>query len=76
MDPLLEAIPILRHFDVYERTVLARSMELRELSAGEILIDGRPTLSRNSVRMGRSGERDTRGDGQVGKASGSALPEE
>ncbi|MWD26441.1 TonB-dependent siderophore receptor [Aquicoccus sp. SCR17] len=27
-----------------------------------ILIDGRPVLSRNSVKMGRSGERDTRGD--------------
>lgn len=27
-----------------------------------ILIDGRPVLSRNSVRMGRSGERDSRGD--------------
>lgn len=27
-----------------------------------ILIDGRPVLSRNSVRMGRTGERDTRGD--------------
>ncbi|QUS37344.1 TonB-dependent receptor (plasmid) [Falsirhodobacter algicola] len=27
-----------------------------------ILIDGRPVLSRNSVKMGRGGERDTRGD--------------
>ncbi len=27
-----------------------------------ILIDGRPVLSRTSVKMGRSGERDTRGD--------------
>ncbi len=27
-----------------------------------ILIDGKPVLSRNSVRMGRSGERDSRGD--------------
>ncbi|MDS1138035.1 FepA family TonB-dependent siderophore receptor [Nitratireductor indicus] len=27
-----------------------------------ILIDGKPVLSRNSVRYGRSGERDTRGD--------------
>ncbi|RWR28126.1 TonB-dependent siderophore receptor [Sinirhodobacter populi] len=27
-----------------------------------ILIDGKPVLSRNSVRMGRMGERDTRGD--------------
>lgn len=27
-----------------------------------ILIDGKPVLSRNSVKMGRSGERDTRGD--------------
>ncbi|SFQ95207.1 FepA family TonB-dependent siderophore receptor [Poseidonocella sedimentorum] len=27
-----------------------------------ILIDGKPVMSRNSVRMGRSGERDTRGD--------------
>lgn len=27
-----------------------------------ILIDGRPVLSRNAVKMGRSGERDTRGD--------------
>jgi len=27
-----------------------------------ILIDGKPVLSRNSVRMGRQGERDTRGD--------------
>lgn len=27
-----------------------------------ILIDGKPVLSRNSVRMGRAGERDTRGD--------------
>lgn len=27
-----------------------------------ILIDGKPVLSRNAVRIGRSGERDTRGD--------------
>ncbi|MDH2328424.1 FepA family TonB-dependent siderophore receptor [Cereibacter sp. SYSU M97828] len=27
-----------------------------------ILIDGKPVLSRNSVKMGRAGERDTRGD--------------
>lgn len=27
-----------------------------------ILIDGKPVLSRNSVRMGRAGERDSRGD--------------
>ncbi|OCX60988.1 outer membrane receptor protein [Thioclava sp. SK-1] len=27
-----------------------------------ILIDGKPVLSRNAVRMGRGGERDTRGD--------------
>ncbi|OWJ79673.1 FepA family TonB-dependent siderophore receptor [Haematobacter genomosp. 1] len=27
-----------------------------------ILIDGKPVLSRNAVRMGRAGERDTRGD--------------
>ena len=27
-----------------------------------ILIDGKPVLSRNAVRMGRQGERDTRGD--------------
>ena len=27
-----------------------------------ILIDGKPVLSRTSVKMGRSGERDTRGD--------------
>lgn len=27
-----------------------------------ILVDGKPVLSRNSVKMGRSGERDTRGD--------------
>lgn len=27
-----------------------------------ILIDGKPVRSRNSVRMGRSGERNTRGD--------------
>lgn len=27
-----------------------------------ILIDGRPVLSRNSAKMGRSGERDTKGD--------------
>ncbi|QJR80792.1 FepA family TonB-dependent siderophore receptor [Alteromonas pelagimontana] len=27
-----------------------------------ILIDGKPVLSRNSVKMGRTGERDTRGD--------------
>ena len=27
-----------------------------------ILIDGKPVLSRNSVKMGRSGERNTRGD--------------
>ncbi|MDB6453905.1 FepA family TonB-dependent siderophore receptor [Falsirhodobacter sp. 20TX0035] len=27
-----------------------------------ILIDGKPVLSRNSVKMGRGGERDTRGD--------------
>ena len=27
-----------------------------------ILIDGKPVLSRNAIRYGRSGERDTRGD--------------
>ena len=30
--------------------------------AGEILIDGKPVTSRNSVRLGWRGERDTRGD--------------
>lgn len=27
-----------------------------------ILIDGKPTMSRNAIKMGRNGERDTRGD--------------
>ena len=41
-----------------------RQIDLRGMGPENtlILIDGRPTLSRNSVRMGRSGERDTRGD--------------
>ena len=41
-----------------------RQIDLRGMGPENtlILIDGRPALSRNSVRMGRSGERDTRGD--------------
>ncbi|MFT3689149.1 TonB-dependent receptor plug domain-containing protein [Paenirhodobacter sp.] len=31
-----------------------------------ILIDGKPVLSRGAVKMGRSGERDTRGDFELG----------
>lgn len=42
-----------------------RQIDLRGMGPENvlILIDGKPVLSRNSVRMGRSGERDTRGDG-------------
>lgn len=41
-----------------------RQIELRGMGPENtlILIDGKPVLSRNSVRMGRAGERDTRGD--------------
>ncbi|NIZ10890.1 FepA family TonB-dependent siderophore receptor [Pseudooceanicola sp. HF7] len=41
-----------------------RQIDLRGMGPENtlILVDGRPVLSRNSVRMGRSGERDTRGD--------------
>ncbi|SFA90653.1 ferric enterobactin receptor [Poseidonocella pacifica] len=41
-----------------------RQIDLRGMGPENtlILIDGRPVLSRNSVRMDRSGERDTRGD--------------
>ncbi|MEQ3749227.1 MAG: TonB-dependent receptor plug domain-containing protein, partial [Celeribacter sp.] len=41
-----------------------RQIDLRGMGPENtlILIDGRPALSRNSVKMGRSGERDTRGD--------------
>lgn len=41
-----------------------RQIDLRGMGPENtlILIDGKPVLSRNSVRMGRAGERDTRGD--------------
>lgn len=41
-----------------------RQIELRGMGPENtlILIDGKPVLSRNSVRMGRAGERDSRGD--------------
>lgn len=41
-----------------------RQIDLRGMGPENtlILIDGRPVMSRNSVRMGRSGERDARGD--------------
>lgn len=41
-----------------------RQIELRGMGPENtlILIDGKPVLSRNAVRMGRAGERDTRGD--------------
>ena len=41
-----------------------RQIDLRGMGPENtlILIDGRPVRSRNSVRMGRSGERNTRGD--------------
>lgn len=41
-----------------------RQIDLRGMGPENtlILIDGRPVLSRNSVRMGRAGERDSRGD--------------
>lgn len=42
----------------------SRQIDLRGMGPENtlILVDGRPVLSRNSTRMGRSGERDTRGD--------------
>lgn len=41
-----------------------RQIDLRGMGPENtlILIDGKPVLSRNAVRMGRSGERDSRGD--------------
>lgn len=41
-----------------------RQIDLRGMGPENtlILIDGKPVLSRNAVRMGRQGERDTRGD--------------
>lgn len=41
-----------------------RQIDLRGMGPENtlILIDGKPVLSRNSVRMGRAGERDSRGD--------------
>ncbi|MDH4412444.1 MAG: FepA family TonB-dependent siderophore receptor [Rhizobium sp.] len=41
-----------------------RQIDLRGMGPENtlILIDGKPVLSRNSVRMGRGGERDSRGD--------------
>lgn len=41
-----------------------RQIDLRGMGPENtlILIDGKPVLSRNSVRMGRQGERDSRGD--------------
>ncbi|WP_027348811.1 FepA family TonB-dependent siderophore receptor [Halotalea alkalilenta] len=41
-----------------------RQIDLRGMGPENtlIMIDGRPVLSRNAVRMGRSGERNTRGD--------------
>jgi ferric enterobactin receptor len=41
-----------------------RQIELRGMGPENtlIMIDGKPVLSRNAVRMGRSGERDSRGD--------------
>lgn len=41
-----------------------RQIDLRGMGPENtlILIDGRPVMSRNAVRMGRQGERDTRGD--------------
>lgn len=41
-----------------------RQIDLRGMGPENtlILIDGKPVLSRNSVKMGRAGERDTRGD--------------
>ncbi|WP_337739662.1 FepA family TonB-dependent siderophore receptor [Agrobacterium vitis] len=41
-----------------------RQIELRGMGPENtlILIDGKPVLSRNAVRMGRAGERDSRGD--------------
>lgn len=41
-----------------------RQIELRGMGPENtlILIDGKPVLSRSSVRMGRAGERDSRGD--------------
>ncbi|MGQ9371047.1 TonB-dependent siderophore receptor [Azospirillum sp. A39] len=42
----------------------SRQIDLRGMGPENtlILIDGRPATSRNSIRMGRSGERNTRGD--------------
>ncbi len=41
-----------------------RQIDLRGMGPENtlILVDGKPVMSRNSVRMGRSGERNTRGD--------------
>ncbi|WP_142850592.1 TonB-dependent siderophore receptor [Telmatospirillum sp. J64-1] len=41
-----------------------RQIDLRGMGPENtlILIDGKPVMSRNSIRMGRSGERNTRGD--------------